>query len=122
MARRIYHLSLDHLISLVFILNGEYRPYYKWELRKLRGLKNLGRLVYDLISNFTFELSGDRIHMKKAYEEMIQSRYFPIIIKIMEELDQRGIECQAFSLIEYAKECHARIEDESLRASDIMRT
>lgn len=120
-ARRIYHLSLDHLISIVFILNREYRPYYKWELRKLRELKTLGREVYDLISNIAFASSRDSLVLKREYDEKVKSEYFPIIVQIMEELKGREISCESYSLIEYSKVCHDRIKDESLRATDIMR-
>ena len=110
-AKHILINSLENLISLVYLLNRKYKPYYKWEIEGLKSLNLLGKETVELIES---------VYNSKDLEEVVIEKYFPMLIKIMNILDEYVI-LDSKSLIDYSGKIHSKIEDMDLRNSDIMR-
>ncbi|NLW43360.1 MAG: DUF4037 domain-containing protein [Tissierellia bacterium] len=110
-AKHILINSLENLISLVYLLNRKYKPYYKWEIEGLKSLNLLGKETVELIES---------VYNSKGLEEVVIEKYFPMLIKIMNILDEYVI-LDSKSLIDYSGKIHSKIEDMDLRNSDIMR-
>jgi hypothetical protein len=95
------------VISLVFLLNKRYAPFYKWMHHALKGLPVLGKTVYNMIA----DLLAEHDHQKKsAIIERICS-------KIIEELRLEGLsDSSSDFLLDHASNIHSRIADPVLRA------
>ena len=61
----------DNAQAAVFLLNGVYRPYYKWSYRAMRGLPRLSRLSETLEFLITTDNSPDAAEIKSAAVEDI---------------------------------------------------
>ena len=95
------------IISLVFLLNKRYTPFYKWLHRALKELPVLGQTVYEFIADL---LTEDDVQEKSVIIEKICS-------KIIEELRfERYSNSNSDFLLDHAKSIHNRIEDPVLGA------
>ncbi len=52
---------ISDVISLVFLLNKEYRPFYKWSHRAMKSLPCLGDAIHKLLSDLVSASDGDVI-------------------------------------------------------------
>lgn len=95
------------VISLVFLLNKRYTPFYKWMHRALKELPLLGKAVYNMIA----DLLAEHDHQEKsAIIEKICSR-------IIEELRLGGFsDSSSDFLLDHARSIHGRIADPVLGA------
>jgi hypothetical protein len=95
------------IISLVFLLNKKYTPFYKWMHRALKELPVLGRTIYRMMADL---LAEDDVQEKTVIIEKICS-------KIIEELRLEGYSnSKSDFLLDHAKSIHSRIKDPVLGA------
>ncbi len=95
------------VISMIFLLNRRYTPFYKWMHKALGHLPLLGRKVHGLIGDLTSRhVDHDRIGI---IEE--------ICALIVEALRQEELtDAKGTFLLDHAPQLHARIEDPELGA------
>lgn len=110
------HLALSEFLSvgmsLVYLLNHAYRPYYKWVHRGLLELEILGKKTYDKIGRLsTLSMEKDGEEMTWLIEE--------ICISCVEELKNQGLtsSSEAF-LLAQGPEVLKRIKNPELRNSN----
>jgi hypothetical protein len=95
------------VISLVFLLNRRYAPFYKWMHRALLDLPLLGRRIHGMID----DLSRERDERVKG--PMIEA----MCALLVETLRREGLsDSQSDFLLDHAHSVHARIEDTELGA------
>ncbi len=93
-------------ISLVFLLNRKYTPFYKWMHRGVRDLPILGEPVARMIDDLVRETSKDE--QAKRIEE--------ISGLLIAELRREGLSNSSSDyLLEHAFSVHSLIRDEKLR-------
>ena len=93
-------------ISLVFLLNKKYTPFYKWMHRGVRDLPILGEPVARMIHDLSRETSNDE--QAKRIEE--------ISGLLIAELRREGLSNSSSDfLLEHAFSVHSLIRDERLR-------
>jgi hypothetical protein len=93
-------------ISLVFLMNRRYAPFYKWMHRVMRGLPILGIQVSGLIDDLVNEPSkGGKVRIMEAISRLV-----------IEELRREGLsDASSGFLLDHAHSVHGRIRDEKLR-------
>ncbi|MBN1835522.1 MAG: DUF4037 domain-containing protein [Spirochaetales bacterium] len=94
-------------MSLVFLLNRRYAPFYKWMHRAVRDLPLLGARIHAMVAELTEERDdGARVPM---IEEMCGL--------LIEELRREQLsDSRSDFLLEHAHSVHGRIEDPELGA------
>jgi len=99
------------IISLIFILNRRYKPFYKWMHSGLKKLPLLGEATYQMISDLT---TRENYSEKTAIIEDICS-------KTIEELKREGIsDSDSSFLLDHALSIFSRITDPILRAGPLV--
>ena len=98
----------------VFLLNRRHAPYYKWLLRGMRGLENLGELSDAL----EFLLTGDNDEDGKALKSQVIE---DICAQIVSELHAQGLSCGSWDYLEkHAFDVQSHIENAAIRALHVM--
>ena len=98
----------------VFLLNRRHAPYYKWLLRGMRGLENLGELSDAL----EFLLTGDNDEDGKALKSQVIE---DICAQIVSELRAQGLSCGSWDYLEkHAFDVQSHIENAAIRALHVM--
>ena len=98
-------------VSLIFILNFRFAPYYKWQFRALRELPFMGELAEPLENLLA---SPQTPAEKSAVTE-------EICTKILDHLRDLGLTCRPESYLEpHAFEVMKRIRSHHLRALHVM--
>jgi hypothetical protein len=104
---------INNTISMVFLLNKQYKPFYKWMHRAMKGLPVLGDAVYtlllDLVTAYEHE-SGKAVYKKKSdcIEEMARL--------IIEGLRKEGLSHSGSDfLLDHGPIIQAKIKDPGLR-------
>lgn len=101
-------------ISVIFLLNRRYQPYYKWSFRALRELPKLSILAELLEFLLITDNSGDQAEEKSGVIEGIAS-------DVIEELmDQDLTDAICGDLEKHAYSVNDRIEDPELRNLHIL--
>jgi hypothetical protein len=97
-------------ISLVFLLNRQYKPFFKWMHRAVKTLPILGETIYNSIEEIVTSLG----HVKKI-------RWMEETCAILvNELGRQGLcEAQSGFLVDQGQEVQAKIKDPELRASNV---
>jgi hypothetical protein len=96
------------VISLVFLLNKRYAPFYKWMHRAVRELPILGRSIHYLISRLID--TADLVEKRSVIEN--------ISVFIIEDLRRAGLsQSPSDFLLDHARAIHKRIKDKDLRES-----
>jgi hypothetical protein len=92
-------------ISLVFLLNRRYTPFYKWMHRALRGLPLLGSRMHGMVEKLALEGDGHaKIPMIEGMCEVL-----------VEELRREGLsDSKSDFLLDHAHSVHSRIDDPEL--------
>ena len=94
------------IISLVFLMNKRYTPFYKWMHRAMSDLPILGEKVRRMIADLVAETDNRE---KSAIIEKI-------CVSIISELKREGITDSSSSfLLDHAQIIHNRIKDPALR-------
>jgi len=98
-------------LSMIFLLNNRYMPYYKWAFRAARDLETLSDLAEKLESLLT----------GKVPEEKIPARIEEISAEVIRELKKRGLTDGSWDYLEpHALEVMERIRDSGLRNLHVM--
>lgn len=108
---------INTAISMAFLLNKQYKPFYKWMHRGLRQLPVLGNELYDLcfalVTTNTVE-SGHRVYERK--NELIES----MCSLIVDELWQQGLteSCSSF-LLDHGPLVQSQIKEPMIRSMNV---
>jgi len=97
-------------ISMIFLLNRRYTPFFKWMHRALSGLPRLGEWCYTAIN----QLIGTRDLDQKAViiEQICQ--------KVIEELKHQGLsDLESPFLLDHGPVVQSRIKDMTLRQRNV---
>lgn len=101
---------LEDALSIVFLLNGRYKPFYKWAHRAVRELPVLGSYSYELIS----ELTGTGSREGKG--ELMES----CAGRIIACLKDAGLsDSDSDFLPDHGPEIQKRIEDKEIRGINV---
>ncbi|MBN2060315.1 MAG: DUF4037 domain-containing protein [Deltaproteobacteria bacterium] len=96
----------EEIISLIYLLNKKYRPFYKWIFRGLKDLPILGERVYKMIS----DLVGEEDLWKKP--DIIEN----ICVETIRELRSEGLsDSNSGFLLDHAGSIQERISEPLLR-------
>lgn len=112
-------LFIEAAVSLVYLLNKRYRPFYKWMHRGMSDLPTLGGECQALLTRLCAEegqteaLARGRDHQEAIIEE--------ISALIIGELAWQGLtDSDSDFLLDHAHSLQARIEDPALRSVHVM--
>lgn len=109
----LFHF-VQHMTASVFLLNGRYMPYYKWQLRALRSLPKLSSLAD--VFDFLLSTPNDK---KTAAEKAGIVR--DSVLMLINELRDAGIsEEESAELSAHAYAVNAKIQDPSVRNRHIL--
>lgn len=98
------------VISLIFLLNRKYTPFYKWMHRALKDLPVLGEVVYTRINDLV--TSHDNEEKIRLIEE--------ICTLIIQEFKTRGLSDAASDfLLDHGPVIQSRIKDTNLRERNV---
>ena len=105
---------VDHAMAAVFLLNGVYRPFYKWRFRALRRLPRLALLAELMEYLLTTPNDGELAAQKReVMEGMVQD--------IIVEAVARGLSKADSPIIEkHARSVNDGIADPGLRNADLL--
>ncbi len=96
------------VISLVFLMNRKYTPFYKWMHRAVGELPILGKSIQSIIANLID--TSDKVEKRDIIEN--------ISALIIEELRRMGLSNSSSDfLLDHARNIHNKIQDEVLRGS-----
>ena len=97
-------------MSLLFLLNKKYAPFYKWRHRAVRSLDILGEFMYLKIN----EIMETKEH--KAKISIIEH----VSAEIIKELHNQGLsDSKSDFLLDHCPSIHSRIKDEKLKARNV---
>jgi hypothetical protein len=98
------------IISVVFLLNRKYPPFYKWMHRALKPLSLLGAWMFNMVSRLVASRNYDI--KEKIIEEMS--------LKLIEEIRNQGLSSSDSTfLADHGPEVLSRIQDADLRARNV---
>ena len=108
---------IDATISVTFLLNKEYKPYYKWMHKALKTLPILGGELYNKIFELTVEKS---ISVEATFDSRIDL-IEEISQMIIKELTNQGMSQSASDfLLDHAYEVQGKIIDLDIRTMHVM--
>jgi hypothetical protein len=107
----------SNVVSLVFLLNRIYKPFYKWMHRAMKPLPILGEPVHDLLSAIVNAHESDL--MEGIYEK--KSRLMEEACSlIIDELRREGLSDSASDfLLDHGPLIQAKIQDPEMRSQDV---
>lgn len=98
------------IMSLVFLLNKRYAPFYKWRHRAVRSLPILGELLYQKIT----DLVGISDYKRK--NNIIEE----ISGEVIKEFQRSGLsDSSSDFLLDHGPVIHQKIKDENLRKRNV---
>lgn len=103
-----------HYIASVFLLNGKYLPFYKWQFRALRELPVLGETAEELELLLTTDNGKQMSRAKTDLTENLCSS----LISVLQEQNLTGAVCG--DLEKHAYSVNDGIGDAALRNADIL--
>jgi hypothetical protein len=108
---------IDATISIVFLFNRRYKPYYKWMHRAMRELPILGeemhRLTEDLVT------CPDRHRGSACYRQKVRL-IEQICARVIAVLRDQGLSAGTSDfLLDHGPRVRARIQDPGIRALDL---
>lgn len=99
-------------IALVFLLNRTYKPYYKWEFRRMQTLPILGRELGTLLSRLATEQALERTALDRQQALMLE-----VCAALAGELRRQGLSRTGdWFLATHGQEVQQLITDPRLRA------
>lgn len=108
---------INTAISMVFLLNKQYRPFYKWMHRKLKDLPILGEITWKLCSDLVTAHeteSGYMIFERKnnIIEEICQN--------IIDELKKQNLtHSDSTFLLDHGPEVQSKIQDKRIKDMNV---
>jgi hypothetical protein len=108
---------MEAAISIVYLLNKRYRPFYKWMHRGLRELPALGVSCHGLLADLCADAgqagSGVSVDKERIVEE--------ISALLVAELVIEGLsDSESDFLLDHAHAVQAKIENQALRSLHVM--
>jgi len=98
------------IMSLIFLLNRQYAPYYKWRHRAVLKLPLLGEFIYSKIS----EMINTANHKRKS--DLIEL----MCSQVIKEFHNMGLSNSSSDfLLDHGPVIHDKIKDENLRKRDV---
>jgi len=98
------------IMSLLFLLNKKYAPFYKWRHHALRGLEILGEFMYSKINKLI------ETNEHKAKMSIIEH----ISAEVIKELHRQGLsDSKSDFLLDHCPAIHSHIKDEKLKARNV---
>lgn len=102
---------LETALSLIFLLNKSYLPFYKWSHRAVRELSILGTFTYEAIN----KLMATSKHVEK--QEIIEQ----ISLKIIAQLNRLGLSNNESDFLpDHGPLVQAKIEDAEIRSYSVL--
>jgi hypothetical protein len=99
------------VISMVFLLNREYKPFFKWMHRAMRGLPILGEYVYTAVNDLVTTTDYDQKY------SLIED----ICTAIRREFQYQGLSDSASDfLLDHGPVIQQKIQNPNLRARNIL--
>ncbi|MBN1321084.1 MAG: DUF4037 domain-containing protein [Thermoleophilia bacterium] len=114
---------MEAAISIVYLLNRRYRPFYKWMHRGVAALPILGAPCHRLLADLCAETGRDPAAGRAGagafeYRERIVEEISALIVA---ELTAEGLSgSRSDFLMDHAHEVQARIENEALRSLHVL--
>ena len=109
-ARYVEAQFCAQVISLIFLLNRQYTPFYKWMHRAMKGLPILGEVTYKLLSDIVISIGP--VKKSQLMEETCAN--------IIDEFRREGISNSPSDfLLDHGPIIQSNIQDEELRNSDV---
>ena len=108
---------INAAISLVFLLNKQYKPFYKWMHRALRELPHLGTVIYDLCFDLATAhtlASGRSIYERKSELMEAICRYIVRELKRQELTDS-----DSDFLLDHGPLVQRRIQDPLIKSISV---
>lgn len=104
-------------ISMAFLLNSEYRPFYKWMHRAMKELPLLGdalhRIISDLVTAHEAD-TGERLFEKKSYLMEEACRH------VRGELRRQGLsDSESDFLLDHGPVVQGKIRDSQIRGINV---
>lgn len=114
-----YALSLfaDSAISLIFLLNKKYKPFYKWMYKALKTLPILGA---DIHTRLTALVSEQNIHMADRVHYNVNIIEDICQMIICELLNQGLTDIRSDFLFDHGPSIQAKIHDDKIRNLNVM--
>jgi len=111
-------LFLEASISMVFLLNKEYKPFYKWMHRAMQGLPLLGAQIYEMLNQLSKNIClADDSMIRECY--MLVEDISGLMIK---ELKRQSLsDCNSDFLFDHGPIVQMKIQTEWLRNTDVMK-
>jgi hypothetical protein len=108
-------LFMEAVVSIVYLLNKRYRPFYKWMHRGMEVLPVLGRQVHGLLAALCEgQDGGPGAGSEQAVMEHISAQ-------IVAELVSEGLsDAQSDFLMDHAHAIQAKIRDQALKDLHVM--
>ena len=108
---------INTTVSMVFLLNKQYKPFYKWMHRALRELPLLGNMMYNLCSDLatahTVE-SGQKVYEWKS------DRIEAICRHIVAELKRQDLtDSDSDFLLDHGSRVQSRIQDPLIKSISV---
>ena len=101
--------SADFL-SLIFLLNRKYAPFYKWIHRAVKDLQLMGEWAYDEVAALIAE---------SDFEKKIM-RVEGMCANVIRELKKEGLSCNTSSFMaDHGPDIHHQIKDHQLRVQNV---
>jgi hypothetical protein len=108
---------IGDVISLVFLLNKRYKPFYKWMHRSLANLPILGSRIHDALHDLVtvhHNARGEDVYWKKIDLMEDVSR------QIVDEFRSQGLSgSESIFLLDHGPEIIERIQDPELRKMNV---
>lgn len=105
---------VNHAMNIVFLLNNEYMPFYKWRFRAIRNLKTLGSLA----DSFEFLLTSENDKKTALTKQEVVD---DIISLIIGEFRSAGIsDATCSDLAKHGTSINDGIRSPSIRNLDIL--
>ena len=109
-ARYVEAQFCAQVISLIFLLNRQYTPFYKWMHRAMKGLPILGEVIYKLLSDIVISYGFGK--KSQLMEETCAN--------IIDEFRREGLsDSPSDFLMEHGPIVQSKIQDEELRNVDV---
>ena len=108
---------INTAISLVFLLNKQYKPFYKWMHRALRELPRLGDVMYDLCSDLT---TAHTVASGRKVYEWKSDRIEAICRHIVGELKRQNLsDSNSDFLLDHGPPVQRRIQDPLIKSISV---
>ena len=108
---------IEESLSMVFLLNRVYKPFYKWMHRALKDLPILGQTLHGLLRSLVDTREGDLV--ESVHER--KSGLIEVVCKeVIAELRRQGLSRSTSDfMLDHGPEVQSRIQDPDLKKMDV---